>query len=176
MTGKLITLPLRVWFQSAWLLTRTAGAVAGRAYSLAGQTLGARSPNGSGSEYVDARRARAEQPREHRDEPTPMRPPQAQFAEEPPAREPVHVSEERELVRESAEPGAEDGAGATVTVIEPWNGYTHMNARDVIARAKQADRAELAAVRLYESGHRSRQTVLAAVDRQLKAGNGSDPA
>jgi hypothetical protein len=182
MAGKLITLPLRVWFQSAWLLTRTAGAVAGRVYSLAGQTLGARSPNGTGSAHVDAR---PEQPREPRDEPIPMRPPRAQFAEEPPPRapvhvseerEPVHVSEERELVRESAEPGAEDGAGATVTVIEPWSGYTRMNARDVIARARQADRAELAAVRLYESRHRSRQTVLAAVDRQLKVGNGSDPA
>ncbi len=50
-------------------------------------------------------------------------------------RAPVHVSEEPELVRESAEPGAEDGAGAAVTVIEPWSGYAQMNAREVIARA-----------------------------------------
>jgi len=78
------------------------------------------------------------------------------------------VSEEPELVREVAEPGAEEGAGAAVTVAEPWNGYRQMSAKDVIARAKSANRAQLAAVRLYESRHRSRQTVLAAVDRQLK--------
>ena len=82
--------------------------------------------------------------------------------------EPVHVSEEPELVREEAEPGAEDGAGAQLRVIEPWNGYARMNARDVIARARQASPAELATVRLYEARNRSRQTVLAAVDRQLK--------
>jgi hypothetical protein len=60
--------------------------------------------------------------------------------------------------------------------MEPWNGYAHMNARDVIARARQASQAELAAVRLYESRHRSRQTVLAAVDRQLKLAGGGNPA
>ncbi len=96
--------------------------------------------------------------------------------EAPVVAEPVHVSEEPELVREEAEPGAEDGAGARVTVMEPWNGYAHMNAREVIARARQAGSAELAAVRLYESRHRSRQTVLAAVDRQLKLASGPHPA
>jgi hypothetical protein len=90
--------------------------------------------------------------------------------------EPVHVSEEPELVRESAEAGAEHGAGAQLTVLEPWNGYAHMNAREVIARARQASRAELAAVRLFESRHRGRQTVLAAVDRQLKLASGGSPA
>jgi hypothetical protein len=79
-------------------------------------------------------------------------------------------------VREEAEPGAEDGAGAAITVMEPWRGYAHMSAKDVIERARGANRAELAAVRLYESRHRSRQTVLAAVDRQLKLSNGSAPA
>jgi hypothetical protein len=52
--------------------------------------------------------------------------------------EPVHVSAEPELVRESADLGAEEGAGAGVTVLEPWNGYAHMNAREVIARSRQA--------------------------------------
>jgi hypothetical protein len=91
-------------------------------------------------------------------------------------RQPVHVSEEPELVREVAEPGAEDGAGARITVIEPWAGYAQMNARDVIDRARQGSSAELAAVKLYESRHRSRQTVLAAVDRQLKLSAGGHPA
>jgi hypothetical protein len=100
-----------------------------------------------------------------------------QEPEAPVVTEPVHVSEEPELVREEAEPGAEDGAGARVTVLEPWDGYARMNAREVIARARQAGPAELAAMRLYESRHRSRQTVLAAVDRQLKlSGGGNNPA
>ena len=105
-----------------------------------------------------------------------VRPPSVEPGQPPAVEEPVHFSEEPELVREDAEPGAEDGAGAAVRVLEPWHGYVRMSAREVIARARQANRAELAAVRLYESRHRSRQTVLAAVDRQLKLGNGGGPA
>jgi hypothetical protein len=174
MTGKLITLPLRVWYQSARLLTRAAGGAAVRVYTLARP---AQPPE------------RRDKPRDLRDQPTPtprpqprpmpVRPLHPRVPEEPvtaEADEPVHVSEEPELVRESAEAGAEDGAGAAVRVLEPWNGYAGMNAREVIARARQAGRADLAAVRLYEARHRSRQTVLAAVDRQLKVGNGSGAA
>ena len=75
-------------------------------------------------------------------------------------------------VREEAEPGAEDGAGASVTIRPPWEGYEHMGAREVIARLGDASAAELAAVQLYESSNRSRQTVLEAVERRLKAANG----
>src|SRR5690349_8210050 len=177
MVGKLITLPLRVWFQSARLLTRAGVGAAERAVSMAGQTL---SGNGSSPDHGSAsaapgwheesieqpvspvdvehpheepeRRTAPAQPRDTARRPpvSAVRPPR----EEPEAsvvREPVHVSEEPVLVREEAEPGAEDGAGAAVTVIEPWNGYAQMNARDVIDRARQAGPAELAAVRLYES-------------------------
>jgi hypothetical protein len=86
--------------------------------------------------------------------------------------EPTHVSEETTLVREEAEPGAEDGAGATISVQEPWEGYARMSAREVIARLADATPAELAAVSLYETGNRSRQTVLEAVQRQLRTANG----
>jgi hypothetical protein len=221
MAGKLIMLPLRVWLGSARLLTRTAGAAAGKAVSLAGQAIGAASPNGSDHGYrpapataeppwreepvspVDVEHPHREpEPRPHQDpeprlhqeaEPRPaaapprpretprdrrvsaVRPPEVDL-EAPVVAEPVHVSEEPELVRAEAEPGAEDGAGARVTVMEPWKGYARMNAREVIARARQAGAAELAAVRLYESRHRSRQTVLAAVDRQLKLAGGPNAA
>jgi len=211
--GKLITLPLRVWLQSARLLTRAAGEATERAFSLAGQTIGAATPDRSGTGQAsnggpppaeaserpvhEGRETRAPEPRGAPEpapptseasaeapvqppRPEPAAPPRPEpVAPTPPppiVEEPVHVSEEAELVREEAEPGAEDGAGAAVTVMEPWNGYRHMNAREVIMRASQASRAELAAVRLYESRHRSRQTVLAAVDRQLTLGNGADPA
>ena len=83
--------------------------------------------------------------------------------------EPGHVSEEPVLVEELAEPGAEEGAGPEVHVDEPWDGYESMNAKDIIARLARCDSAELAAVALYERGHRGRHTVLAAVERELRA-------
>jgi hypothetical protein len=217
MAGKLITLPFRVWFGSARLLTRAAGGVAGRAASVAGQTLGLTSSDhrtdGRSSDGPSPARAQTssagadpgwreesitepvspievEHPRDEtesrpvarrpRDVP-PVHPvtavrPLNDEPEAPTVQEPVHVSEEPELVREEAEAGAEDGAGAQLRVMEPWNGYARMSARDVIARAQQATAAELAAVRLYEARHRSRQTVLAAVDRQLKLVAGPNPA
>src|SRR5947209_427280 len=64
--------------------------------------------------------------------------PQPEDVEQPPASEPAHVSEEAELVREEAEAGAEDGAGASVRVQPPWEGYEHMAAREVIARLGDA--------------------------------------
>ena len=67
-----------------------------------------------------------------------------------------------------AEPGAEEGAGAAVHVDEPWKGYGHMAASDVIVRLADASREELAAVVLYEGLHRRRRTVLAAAERQLR--------
>jgi len=36
---------------------------------------------------------------------------------------PTHVSEEVRLVEAFAEPGAEEGAGAAVHMVEPWKGY-----------------------------------------------------
>ncbi len=103
--------------------------------------------------------------------PRPVGPPPASLgngAGQGPA-EPAHVSEEPVVVREEAEPGAEDGAGASVSIREPWDGYAKLNARDVIDRLGGASAAELAAVQLYETAHRSRQTVLQATERQLKS-------
>jgi hypothetical protein len=82
------------------------------------------------------------------------------------------VSEEPVLVEEFAEPGAEDGAGAELHVQEPWSGYARMNAKEVIARLAGATPAELAAVQLYESGHRGRQTIMTAVAREMPSANG----
>ena len=90
-----------------------------------------------------------------------------------PAEEPTHVSEEPVLVEEFAEPGAEDGAGAEIHIEEPWDGYRDMNAREVTARLSDATAAELAAVQLYESTTQGRQTVLAAVQRQMRVATGS---
>jgi hypothetical protein len=89
-------------------------------------------------------------------------------------RAPGHVSEQATIVRESAEPGAQEGAGATIRVQEPWPGYSRMNVRDVVARLGGAPAAELAAVQLYETGNRRRQTVLQAVQRELRAAANRD--
>lgn len=92
---------------------------------------------------------------------------------EPLGSEPEHVSEEPTLVEAFAEPGAEDGAGAEVHIEPPWDGYAEMNAKQVISRLGSATSAELAAVQLYESSKRRRQTILNAVQRELRTRNGS---
>ncbi len=194
MAGNLITLPLRVSLRSAQLLTRTAGGVAGRALSITGRAIQVASPGGSGAAARDATPrpapasrtpSRHQEPAEnavspagieHPPAPEPFTPPAPRVSPAQPIAEPDHVSEEPELVRESADAGAEEGAGAGITVIEPWAGYGRLNARDVIDRARTASVAELAAMRLYEARHRARQTVLDAVDRQLSLANGGSPA
>jgi hypothetical protein len=180
MLGNLITLPLRVPVRSAQLLTRAAGEVAGRAVSITGDVIAVVSPgrsqNGYGPPPVHVPPvADAPTPPVVDTSLSPVVQAPVEWSEEPPApltEEPAHVSEEPELVQESAEPGAEDGAGAHVTVAEPWEGYSRMSARDVIDRAGGASVAELATMRLYEARHRARQTVLATVDRQLELANG----
>ena len=87
--------------------------------------------------------------------------------ESPAPAAPDHVSESPTLVRESAEPGVEEGVGPSITVQEPWDGYGRMPARDVVGRLSALSAAQLAAVQLYEAGHRKRPTVLKAVEREL---------
>lgn len=169
-------LPVRVSLLPARVMTRVALRLAGRALDAIS------SPRQPEPVRYEPEPPRAEGPSQP-EAPLPLtaEPPEQPLVDEPvhvteepiqAFEEPFHVSEEPELVREEAEPGAEEGAGAEVTVTEPWEGYGRMNAREVIARARSASVAELAAVRLYESGHRSRQTVLTAVDRELKTANG----
>jgi hypothetical protein len=78
------------------------------------------------------------------------------------------------VVAETADPGAEDGAGAEVHVAEPWEGYQQLHAAEVVDRITGADPAELAAVELYELSRRRRQTVLDAVARELERPRAGD--
>jgi len=80
-----------------------------------------------------------------------------------------HVETPHELVAERADPGAGDGAGAELHVQEPWEGYRHLSAADVIDRLAAADESALAVVELYEAAHRRRQSVLEAVRRRRRA-------
>lgn len=132
-----------------------------------------RSVNGDLGETFEGRSVTATPAEEEPAPPQPESEPRPEPAAEPPQPpEPVHVSEEAELVEELAEPGAEDGAGASVTVDEPWTGYARMTAKQVVERLADATPAELAAVQLYEGFHRNRQTVRAAAERNLKSKTG----
>lgn len=86
-------------------------------------------------------------------------------AEEPASREAV-------VVAESADAGAADGAGAQVTIAEPWKGYGSLTAKEVNDRLAAASPESLAVARLYETANRNRVTVLREIDRRLAAGEG----
>jgi outer membrane biosynthesis protein TonB len=79
-----------------------------------------------------------------------------------------HSPDERELVEEFADPGAEDGAGASLRVEPPFEGYDALRAPDVIAHLRSADLAELGETELYERTHRGRRTVLEAITREIR--------
>ena len=82
---------------------------------------------------------------------------------------PDHVDEETVLVAESAEEGAEDGAGPELTVDAPWDGYDRMTAADIRDRLSAATAAEAAAVELYETTGKNRRTVIDAAARALRS-------
>jgi hypothetical protein len=85
---------------------------------------------------------------------------------------PDHVDEDVVLVAETAEPGAEDGAGAELTVEPPWEGYDQMTAADIRDRLSAASAVEAAAVELYESTHKNRRSVMDAAARALSGKTG----
>jgi hypothetical protein len=100
--------------------------------------------------------------------PVPPAAPEAPTVAAAPAPTPAHVSRDARHVEAFADPGAEDGPGASVRVEEPWRGYGPMTANDIIVRLTTASSEELAAVALYERAHRDRRTVLAAAERELR--------
>ena len=83
---------------------------------------------------------------------------------------PDHVDEEVVLVAETAEDGAEAGAGPELRIEEPWDGYAKMTAADIRDRLTAAGAAAAAAVELYESTHKNRRSVMDAAARALKTG------
>jgi hypothetical protein len=107
-----------------------------------------------------------EAPAEPRPKPQARRAKPAPAAAAPP--EPAHVSEEPELVAETAEEGAEAGAGAEVHIDEPWPGYDGMKAADIEDRLVAEGTEAAAAVRLYEASRKGRASVLEAASRNLR--------
>ena len=167
-----IALPLQIGKGAAGIGLKVAGEAAGIGMRALGRLFGApdrvaTDPLGhdetSGGARVDTGVATPESP--------PAAPaPEPTTPEPPPA--PAHVTEQPELVHSYAEPGAEDGPGASVHVAEPWKGYGHMTADDVVARLAAASPEELAAVELYERVHRGRRTVLTGARDRLRRTSG----
>jgi hypothetical protein len=93
----------------------------------------------------------------------------APAAEPPAAPEPAHVSEQPEVVAETAETGAEEGAGAEVGVDQPWPGYDEMNAVDIEDRLVTEGPEAAAAVSLYEASHKGRASIIEAASRTMTA-------
>jgi hypothetical protein len=191
MLGELITLPVRVgvratrlWFRAVEEAISVTAAATGRAMELVTRRSGSgRSPQAPEARQplrdVDVaqrgEKPEAARPAQPGARPRPAPPSaRAAVASPPPPRppEPVHVSAEPTLVEEFAEPGAEDGVGAQVRVEPPWDGYERMTAKQVMSRLASASSAELAAVQLYELSHRGRQTIVNAVERELRKANG----
>jgi hypothetical protein len=77
------------------------------------------------------------------------------------------VDEGATVVAEYAEPGAEEGAGAEVELAEPWDGYDHLHADELIDRLTAVSSETLAAVALYERSNRNRPSVVDAAEDQL---------
>ena len=53
-------------------------------------------------------------------------------------------------------------------MAEPWPGYRHLKARDIIARLPSATREEVATVELFELAGANRKSVVVAAQRALK--------
>lgn len=81
---------------------------------------------------------------------------------------PDHVDEEVVLVAEVAEEGAEDGAGAELSIEPPWDGYDRMTAAEIRDRLSAASAVEAAAVELYEAAGKNRRTVIEAATQALR--------
>ena len=83
---------------------------------------------------------------------------------------PGEVAAAREALREAegedpvASVGPAAHAGPEIHLDPPWEGYDAMALDEVLGRLQAADPTTLAAVRLYESTHESRQAILLATE------------
>jgi hypothetical protein len=106
-----------------------------------------------------------------RPRPTPPPPPPPPADEPPPAAaeafgppEPTRgeAARAREALREAE--ATAGSPGPEIRIDEPWPGYAKLRALDIVDRLAAADEATKAMVRLFESEHRKRRTVLAATE------------
>jgi hypothetical protein len=89
-------------------------------------------------------------------------PPAAAEAFGPPEPTRGEAARTREARREAE--ATAGSPGPEIRIDEPWPGYAKLRAPDIVDRLAAADEATKAMVRLFESGHRKRRTVLAATE------------
>jgi len=53
---------------------------------------------------------------------------------------------------------------AQIRIDAPWEGYDTMKANEIVARVKESDASTKAVVRLYESTHKKRKSILSATE------------
>ena len=72
-----------------------------------------------------------------------------------------------ELAASTADPGAEGGAGADITIEAPWDDYDALTAEDVERRLEESTPLVAAAVRIYEREHGGRPAVIRAAEQRI---------
>jgi diacylglycerol O-acyltransferase len=83
------------------------------------------------------------------------------------------VEDEDELVAESSDQGAADGAHSEIVVDAPWPDYRRLTAQQIVDRLNAASSEEIAVVRLFEGSHRGRRDVMRFTERALNDTAGS---
>ena len=68
----------------------------------------------------------------------------------------------------TAPPAPEPDVAATVENTVPFPGYDDLNAKSIVAQLSELTRIKLVHVKRYEQAHKTRKTVLSAVDRLCK--------
>src|SRR5829696_7935764 len=105
-----------------------------------------------------ARRARARVQEPPQPPPAPPVTPEAV----PPEPTPGEAARERASRREAET--TSDSPGPQIRIDEPWAGYRKQPAGEIVQRLNGSDEATKAVVRLYESSHRKRKSILAATE------------
>jgi hypothetical protein len=183
MADSLLTWPLRTSLrgvETALRATRDLADLGLVAVELAGRVLGDREPRGAPTAPTSPSVAEPRPPRPaplsevDRDRSNGVAPPPAAPVAEAVDLDALrgidtsHVDDEPELVAEFSEPGAQDGAGASIHFAAPFDGYETLRAADIVARLPGSDAAMLGAIELYEASHRRRRSVLDAVNREAR--------
>jgi hypothetical protein len=82
----------------------------------------------------------------------------------PPAPEERFKRDEDQVEDELVETEGAASPSATLRVDEPFDGYDRLKAPEIVARVRESDPATKAVVRLYESTHKKRKSVLSATE------------
>lgn len=173
-TKNLLTLTLRAYL-GVTKLTLTAAAKAAKLAADAAGLGGRPAPSPRASSGSSGARSRATpapspvRPRTTAPVPDPATTPLTPLRDTDAAAKTIDDTDE--VVAEFADPGGEDGAGATLAVDPPWDGYAQQTAATIVERLGGLEAAEVAVLELYERGHKNRQTVLNAARRRLKSLN-----